>query len=344
MKIAIVGFGGMGGYHYKRVKVIDGMSVKGVYDIEPERNAAAALEGLFVYGSYRDIANDSEIGGVIIATPNDSHIFYIKYFASAGKKILCEKPVTMNAASFKRMADKLGGAIFTVNQNRRFDLDFLTARQVIKSQVIGKVYRIESRVTGANGIPGGWRKLKSQGGGMMLDWGVHLIDQICMLFPVIESLSCVYSYALGFDVEDGFILTLNTPEKVQIVIEVQTNDYIGVPRWKIFGLDGSAVIENWNLDGKITVPVYNGDVETVAINAGNGLTKTMAYRHHDSVENLPLPSVTTDMDAIYKNFKSATTAGDLIVKSNEVLRVLRIMDACFKSANQSGALIKLKEG
>ena len=339
MYIAIVGYGGMGRYHFTRLEKTGIVKTKGVFDTDSKRTALAASDGLHVYEDYRQIAADKDIGGVLIATPNDVHAKYIEYFTRYGKRVLCEKPVVNSAAEFERLLENTGDGVFTVNQNRRFDADYLTAKEVIESGAIGKVYRIESRVTGANGIPGGWRKLKKHGGGMMLDWGVHLIDQALCMFPRIKALRCVYSYALGFGVEDGFIAELFTDCGTHFIIEVQTNDFIGVDRWKVFGRDGSAVIKNWSVEGDITLPVYGSDVEVVSIPAGNGLTKTMSYRSHDSVEVKPLPKVSPDVDRLYRDFAGDGLNGDMTVKHDEVLRVLKVMDKCKQSAKRGGSLI-----
>ncbi|HEY8390671.1 MAG TPA: Gfo/Idh/MocA family oxidoreductase [Clostridia bacterium] len=342
MNIAIIGYGGMGRYHFERVQKNGYLNVIGIYDIDQERCNIALRDGLKVYKSYQEIALDNNIEGVLIATPNDVHAFYIEYFAKKGLKVLCEKPVVRNAQEFEELLNKTGQSVFAINQNRRFDADYITARKIIQSEKIGKINRIQSSVTGANGVPGGWRKLIEHGGGMMLDWGVHLIDQICCIYPKFSALRCTYSYVLGFDVEDGFVADLFTNDGVQITIEVQTNDFIGADRWKIFGRDGSAVIKNWDLEGNIILPVYNSQAEIVSIQAGNGLTKTMAYRSHNSVEVLPLPKVEADCEAIYRNFAEAKSNDDLIVRHEEALRVLKIMDKCKQSAQKGGQLIEVE--
>ena len=51
-------------------------------------------------------------------------------------------------------------------------------RDIYHSGDLGQVYRMESRVHGSRGIPGDWRGTPEHGGGMILDWGIHLIDQI----------------------------------------------------------------------------------------------------------------------------------------------------------------------
>lgn len=343
MVIAIIGYGNMGKYHYERINKLDYLNVKGVFDIEKDRIDLAQKDGLKVYKSYEEIASDKDIKGVLIATPNDSHSFYIKYFAKAGKKILCEKPAVNSETEFTEIIKDTEDCVLLINQNRRYDMDYLTAKKIVEEGKVGKIYRIESRVTGANGVPGGWRKIKEKGGGMMLDWGVHLIDQICCMFSDITALSCTYSYALGFDVEDGFLANFITAKGISIIIEVQTNDFIGTERWKIFGRDGSAVIKNWELEGGIITPVYDEQPEVVSMNAGNGLTKTMAYRSHKTVKNYTLPQIECNCDEIYKNFFQAKNDSELIVKHKEVQRVLNIMDKCKESALNGGSLIKIQE-
>ena len=55
-------------------------------------------------------------------------------------------------------------------------------RKCIEDGLIGKPYVIESRVEGSRGLPSGWRETKALGGGMMYDWGVHLIDQLMYMY------------------------------------------------------------------------------------------------------------------------------------------------------------------
>ena len=100
----------------------------------------------------------------------------------------------MSVAALDEMiaAANNSGKLFTVHQNRRFDVDYLAIKGIVKSEEIGDVIRIESRIHGSRGIPSDWRCTKAQGGGMILDWGVHLIDQLLQIFKEkIVSINCV---------------------------------------------------------------------------------------------------------------------------------------------------------
>ena len=76
----------------------------------------------------------------------------------------------------------------TVHQNRRWDEDYLTIKRIYDEGRLGRVFKIESRVHGSRGIPSDWRNQKAYGGGMVLDWGIHLLDQLLMMVkePVVS--------------------------------------------------------------------------------------------------------------------------------------------------------------
>ncbi|MDR1094388.1 MAG: Gfo/Idh/MocA family oxidoreductase [Clostridiales bacterium] len=330
INLAVVGYGGMAGHHASRLKGHPLYTIAGVYDIDPARGDAARGDGLRVYGSYAEIGADKGVDAVLIATPNDLHPFYAEYFAARGKHILCEKPAANTSADFETMvaAAEKNNTVLMVHQNRRWDKDFVTVRKVAESGVIGAPMRVESRVTGGNGIPGGWRKLQKHGGGMMPDWGVHLIDQLChMVSAPIVRLHCDYSYRQGHECEDGFELELAFEGGPSARVTVTTDSYLPQPRWFIYGQKGSATVADWDCRGKIAVKKeYDGEIKGIA--AGNGFTKTMADLPDAAVAVYDLPDVPTDYNRFYDNFAAACAGREPPeIKNAEILRVLKIMEA-----------------
>ena len=344
LRTAIVGYGGMGSYHADRLDKIDKYDLVGIYDIDPEREKVAAERWLKVYSSPEEIVKDG-IKAVIIAVPNDVHAEYSVYFATRGIGVLCEKPVMMSSKELEKVVKEIGNkGVFTVHQNRRFDPDYLTVKKIIANDTLCGVYRIESRVVGGNGIPGGWRKEEKHGGGMMLDWGVHLIDQILLMTDSkIKSVYCNYSYATGFEVDDAFNLELLFDNGLSVNIVVETNTFIPMPRWRIYGYGGTAEITTWDLQGKIVKPKPLGGVAPKGMEAGNGFTKTMAYKPSEETETLSLPEITPNPNGIYDNFYDAVMLGKpTIVKYEEALRVMKVMEAAKKSAEEGKALTGLQ--
>ena len=343
MKIAIIGYGGIGSYHAKQLEQFSSkggeLQLAGIYDIDSARMKIAQQNGLCTYSSAEEIWRDKDISAVLIAVPNDVHAFYVEAAAAAKKNIICEKPTGLSLREAEEMyssAEK-AGVLFEVHQNRRWDDDFLTVKGIFGGNMIGNVYKIESRVTGANGIPGDWRKKKAQGGGMMLDWGVHLIDQMLQMIPgKIESLYCEYSYIYGEEVDDGCDLVVNFENGIKYRITVMTDCFRRLPRWQVYGTDGTATVEDWDLTGGITRALERQDKNLIGVKAGNGFTRTMAQRSADSVEKLSLPVVHADSFAFYKNFVAAVKGKtEAAIRREEVLRVFRVMEAAARSASKN---------
>ena len=343
VNLVIIGYGGMGAYHAERLKNNPLYAVKGAYDIDSLRMEAAVKAGLKAYPSFEAVGADKDINAVLIATPNDIHPFYVEYFTGQGKHIVCEKPAANTSAEFKKMvtAAKKNNVIFAVHQNRRWDKDFIIVRKIAESGIIGGLARIESRVVGGNGIPGGWRKLIKHGGGMMLDWGVHLIDQLCRMISLpIVKLYCDYSYRGGHECEDGFELELTFKNNLTARVTVTTDSYLPQPRWFLYGSKGTATVTDWACNGKIAVK-KDCDVEIKGIAAGNGFTKTMADLPDSAVSEYALPDVKTDYNRFYDNFAAACIGKEPPeIKNAEVLRVLKIMEAAKYSYEKKAVINK----
>ena len=81
------------------------------------------------------------------------------------------------------------------------------SKTIYHSGAIGKVFSIESRVHGSRGIPGEWRGIRKYGGGMLYDWGIHIIDQACMVLGyVVKSVRCNFDHITNDEVDDGLQL------------------------------------------------------------------------------------------------------------------------------------------
>lgn len=341
--LGIVGFGGMGNWHRETANNIDGLTVKGVFDIKQERLDFAKSCGLVAYKSLEELLLDSDIDIVLVSTPNDVHKEITIKALESGKNVVCEKPVTLSSADLKEMIDasKRTGKLFSVHQNRRWDEDYLTVKEIIKNNSLGEIHRIESRVHGSRGIPGDWRQEPQHGGGMIYDWGIHVIDQILMLFeqkPI--SVYCTVTNVTNQLVDDGFTLEFAYENGLIVLIEVGTSNFINLPRWYVLGQNGSAVISDWGLSGKIVRCKDYDKKDAVPVRTAAGLTKTMAPRTEDSIISEPLPIVKSDIRDYYKNFMSAIEGKEeVIVKLSEQEYLMKVVEAVFESAKDNKVVI-----
>lgn len=347
LNVAIVGYGGMGSFHTHLMKENLNIEAYGTFDILETRQKVAKLDGYKVYESLEQILFDTEIDAVLVATPNDSHKEIAIKALEAGKHVICEKPVTMNTAEYSEIIKtaKKVNRVFMVHQNRRWDEDFLMIKKLYSERQVGEVFQIESRVQGANGIPGDWRHMKEFGGGMLLDWGVHLLDQILTLVdsPLV-SVAADLSYVLGNDVDDGFMSHLTFENGVKALVEVGTTNFVKLPRWYLRGTDGSAVIHDWGDEAQL---VKRSNVEGVEkpkpIQAGAGLTKTMAPPSELAIVNETFGETARMDESFYTNFfKVVTGQAEPIVKNEEVFHVMEVIEMIFEAA-ETKQVIHLEE-
>lgn len=333
----IIGYGGIGEWHAKQLLSVPGeFQLVAVHDINPKQNEKARANGLKAYDKLSEILKDKSITTVILAVPNNFHKDLSITVMRAGKHVICEKPVMMNGADLEDVlaVSRETNRLFSVHQNRRWDRDFLIVKKLIDEGTIGQPFYIESRVQGSKGIPGDWRCERVAGGGMLFDWGVHLIDQILWMVdsPVVD----VYAHLLSVKfpgVDDNFKLILRFENNISALVEVDTYTFINLPRWHVSGTAGTVQVDDFACHGKVakanTLAVHwdEGIVYTEA-----GPTRTMAPRAKEAIEELPLPLVVSDAKDYYRQFAAAVEHGkDLPVKPEQMRRVMQVIDAAFES-------------
>ena len=343
-KLGIIGFGGMGRSHFDHLtKNFDRLEIKGIYDISPKACEAAIARGTHVYSSLEDILGDPELDLILVSATNEVHKSLSIEAMRAGKNVISEKPVTMNSGELEEImaVAKETGKVFTIDQNRRTNRDFVLMRRNVESGIIGKPLVIESRVEGSRGMPKGWRTLKELGGGMMLDWGVHLIDQLLYMMGN-EKVKEIYCKMLSLqypEIDDNFHLMMTFESGLIAIVEVGTNHYIPHPRWYVMAADGTLQIDNWNCDGKIIRRIDKEDIwDEEIFYTKAGPTKTMAPRSEKSIETITLScpeDVQDNLSVVYNQFLDAVEGkAPLTITPEQAMRVMKVMEAAFVSANE----------
>ena len=344
-KIGIIGYGGMAGWHHKNSERVEGLEVVAAHDVKPERLELAKERGLKIHEKLEDFLKDDSFDIALVATPNNFHKPQVIAALEAGKHVVCEKPVAITVSDFDDMwaAAKKTGKLFSVHQNRRWDRDFLTVKKAIETGLLGKPYTIESRIMGQNGVMHGWRAYKVAGGGMVLDWGVHLIDQLLWMLkePVAEVYANLHSVKTP-EVDDYFKAIIRFDSGLSTQIEVGTYNLERLPRWYVCGDAGALTIHDMKPTGTITrAKDFVMEWKEEVVQTEGGPTRTMAPRPQETLEALPLPEVRTDWVDYYKNIM-AVLAGkeELIVKPEESRKVMQVMAAIFES-HETGKAVKI---
>ena len=337
-KLVVVGYGGMGGWHANHALGSDVVELAGIYDIKEERNELARSRGIFAYDSFEAVLNDPAVDLITVAIPNDSHLEVVCKALEAGKNVICEKPVALSCEDLQTMFDAANrsGKIFTVHQNRRWDVDFLAMKQLVQSGEIGEMLRIESRIHGSRGIPSDWRGEKEHGGGMLYDWGVHLIDQVLQLLPEpVVSVYCTFDHITNNEVDDGFKLELTFATGKTAHIEVGTYNFIAMPRFYMQCKDGTALITDWREKCKVVKCNYWHESDVIPVQTAAGLTKTMAPRDEVTTSTYELERPASDVHDYYRNICRAIDGKETqLVTHPQMMRVLKVIQAAFDSVEQ----------
>ncbi len=344
--IGIIGYGAMAYNHSKQLEKNEVRArLRGVYDKDEARLNKAKEDGYVVYNSVDELLNDKEIDIVLVATTNETHKDLSIKALNSGKHVLCEKPVTMSSEELLEImavAEKTG-CIFTVDQNRRVNRDFVSMRRAVEKGLIGKPYVIESRVEGSRGIPAGWRTNKEQGGGMLYDWGVHIIDQLMYMIP--EKVTNVFCkmYSINYpEVDDNFRLTFTFENGITAHLEVSTNTFINHDRFYVLGTEGTITVNAWDGTGKVVHKTADDDKWGRDINQIKaGPSKTMAPRNPETFETICLEEPTDvedNLNPVYRQLISAIEGGELTIKPEQALRVMRVIEAAFESAKTGKAI------
>jgi scyllo-inositol 2-dehydrogenase (NADP+) len=188
------------------------------------------------------LAEDS-VSLVVVATPNPSHHEIAARSLRAGKHVVVDKPftVTTSEADDLLALSRKTSRVLSVFQNRRWDGDFLTVKQILDRRILGRVAECESRFDRFRPSVNlnAWREQPAPGSGVLYDLGSHLIDQAVVLFGRPTGIYAeVRRQRDGAAADDSFEVHLEYP---QLKVTLQASSLVcePSPRFVLYGTDGS---------------------------------------------------------------------------------------------------------
>ncbi|WWC59078.1 uncharacterized protein I303_101625 [Kwoniella dejecticola CBS 10117] len=322
---------------------------------------AGKLEGVKIVRSLEEVVEDKEVELVVISTPNNTHYEYAKLLLENGKHVLIEKPIcptSKEAEELYEIAEK-NGLIVGVYQNRRWDSDFLTLRELIDSGKLGEVLEVTSSFDRYRPLPStykageNWKETPGESNNSIYNLGSHLIDQAVVLFGQPEKISGKVWDSRGIRMDENFVVNLyyppNPPSKSPRLITLKASILSPLPhqlRYLVKGSKGSYV--------KYTLPSshpalskYGSPADHEGFDAepkeGWG-TAYIAKEEKDGADftEETVQAVKGDYIGLYKNLADTINSGDrstLSVKKEEVLSVLRIIELARKSSDEGKVLL-----
>lgn len=187
IRVGLLAYGAIGHEHNQAVQNTVGLELLAVCDTNPQR-VEAALQLAPRATAFADagaMLDSGLLDLVVISTPPNSHYQWAKEALLRGIHVVLEKPMALTADQCDELIDLASerNLMLVVYQNRRFDQDFVTMRQIIRSGEIGDVYHYDSFVGGYSRPCDYWHSNAEVSGGAIFDWGSHLIDQILNVIP-----------------------------------------------------------------------------------------------------------------------------------------------------------------
>ncbi|MFM7320764.1 MAG: Gfo/Idh/MocA family protein [Armatimonadota bacterium] len=180
--VAVVGYGGafnMGRQHLREMRAA-GMEPTAVCDLDRERLKVARQEfpGIKTYTRLSDMLRRTDVQLVTVITPHDTHADLALRCLKAGRSVVIEKPMTITTVQCNRLIDesRRQGVLLSTYHNRHWDGHILEALDHIGAGEIGDVYRIECHMGGFAQPGTWWRSNRKVSGGILYDWGVHLLE------------------------------------------------------------------------------------------------------------------------------------------------------------------------
>ena len=134
-----------------------------------------SLEPEKIHTSYEDLLNDPDVEAVYISLANDQHCNWSIKALNAGKHVLCEKPIAMNANEARSMADaaKANDRLLVEAVWTRWHPRFIRMVELVRNGAIGEIQAIDSSFTFPGSLEGNYRLIPEMGGGSLFDVGPY---------------------------------------------------------------------------------------------------------------------------------------------------------------------------
>ena len=341
-KLGVIGYGNMGSWHCENVRDrIRDLDVALVYDIDENKRAMAREKGFAVCDT-EEAFFSSDVDLVLVATPNSFHKNHCISAMQHGKNVISEKPPCLNCEEMEEVlaVAQQTGKLYTVHHNRRFDVDYALMKHLAQSDILGKQFHLNSRLYGNRGFANaGWKSLYEAGGGLLYDWGIHMIDQVLCLFeddkPV--SVHAQLQKVRMTTVDDVCRVTITFASGLIAHIVADLWCYVPEARWHLQGSDGSAVIEKWfGTEGKI-IRAKNQNInwQEGCVYTPNGMSTSLWPRATHDLEEIPMPKLeeTPRWETFYENvLETMEGKATQIVTHTQIRNNMKVLMAAFESA------------
>lgn len=185
LRVAIMGLGGYGTRVAESIQSCTKVKLTGVISGTPSKITAwqakynIPAKNCYNYENFDAVKNNPDIDAIYVITPNALHHDQVIRSAKAGKHVICEKPMALNAKEGQEMVDacKKAGVQLLVGYRMRFEAQTLEVIRMRNADEFGRIMFFQG-LSGFNiGNPNQWRLNKElAGGGALMDIGIYALN------------------------------------------------------------------------------------------------------------------------------------------------------------------------
>ena len=246
IRIGIAGIGRAGwGMHCEELKGKEELfRIQAACDIlEDRREKMRERYGCKAYARIEDLIRDPDVELVDIATRSCDHYRHAMMALEAGKDVLLEKPMCrtyQEALALKEAGSRPGGPRLFIRHNRRFEVQFQAILKLMDNDRIGDIFEIKITRNSFQ-FRDDWQTIREFGGGQLLNWGPHIIDQSLRLLgsPVARMFSDLKHVAAGGDCEDHIKILFQGENGRLVDMEISGGAAAKSPEYLVYGTRGS---------------------------------------------------------------------------------------------------------
>ena len=212
LRFGLVGAGGIA-QTYAQVFQDQGCGrIVGVADVRLEAaRAVAEVLGCAAYNSAAQLADSERLDAAIVCTPPASHPEICRLFVGRSAHVLCEKPLSIDAATAREMiaVARKSGRTLAMASKFRYAEDVVQAKSILMSRILGEPYAMRVTFRSPVDMSGRWNSDASvSGGGVLIDNGTHAVDLVRYLVGPVQEV---------FAAEGRRLRSLPVEETVQVV-------------------------------------------------------------------------------------------------------------------------------
>lgn len=344
IRVGIIGAGGIARHaHIPGYQAQEDVELAAICDIVPGKAAKVAAENDIssAYDSCEEMLEEEDLDAVSVCTPNFAHREATLMALEAGLHVLCEKPIAMNLQEGQEMVEaaRKRDLVLQIGLHMRFTPEAQTLKRFVEAGELGDIYYGEATYMRRRGIPswGVFTQKKYQGGGALIDIGVHTLDQTMWLMgnPKPVAVSGMVYDIFGkrsdvantwgawdpetFDVDDTSMAFVRFEDDVTLILRAGWAAHIGGNEsgMRILGTEGGASME--------PLRIFKDVHETMVDIAPSGL-----------------PQVEPHTEEIAHFIDCVRGEAECLVVPEQVLDVQAVIDAIYESAEE-GREIRLEE-